>query len=86
MSISPAVSSGISGLNTAVRGLQRAAHEIATVNVPRTGKDGVSRTPGLDSTTKALVDLRIYTSQGAASVKVIKATDELLGTLLDERA
>lgn len=86
MSISAVYAAGITGLNTSVRGLAGAAHQIATVNVTRDGADGVERAPGLESATDALIDLERYVFQGKASVHAIAAADEMVGSLLDELA
>jgi hypothetical protein len=95
MAINPVLSAGLSGLNASIRGTASAAHDIATQQVPRAPPQQVAKAPenGQDSAAskrrsldEALVDLKLYEHQGKASVEVIQAADELLGTLLDELA
>ncbi|VAX03980.1 hypothetical protein MNBD_GAMMA20-1107 [hydrothermal vent metagenome] len=70
----PALQTGIAGINTALDGMRRNATEIA------------SNTTNPADTARALVDLRTHQHQVEASAKVVKAADEMLGSLLDERA
>ena len=71
----PALQTGIAGINNGLDGMRRNATEIARA----TSGDGTD-------STRALVDLRADQRQVEASVKVVKAADEMLGSLLDERA
>ena len=69
---------GISGIQTGLDNLRKDAEKIAQATTKREE----------DSTdlTQALVDLNTDRHQIEASVKVVKAVDEVLGTLLDLRA
>ncbi len=73
MSIS-ALQTGIAGINTGIDGMRRSATRIA----------GNTTNPA--DTVRALVDLHTNQHQLEASAKVVKASDEILGSLLDERA
>jgi len=72
MSIS-ALQTGSAGINNGFDGLRRTATVIA-------------RPGDTTDTTRALVDLRTDQHQVEASAKVVKAADEMLGSLLDVRA
>lgn len=67
--------SGIQGIHTGMENLKRDAHEIAS-SMAKGGED-------VDGLAKSLVDLNIDKLQVAASVKVVQAADETLGTLLN---
>ncbi len=69
----PALQTGIAGINTGLDGMRRNATEIAS------GKTSPA------DTARALVDLHANQHQAEASVKVVRAADEMLGSLLDER-
>lgn len=71
----PALPTGIAGINNGLDGLRRHATAIA-----RAADGDATDTP------RALVDLRADQRQVEASVKVVKAADEMLGSLLDVRA
>lgn len=71
----PALQTGIAGINNGLDGLRRNATEIARA----TTGDGTD-------TPRALVDLRADQRQVEASLKVVKAADEMLGSLLDVQA
>ncbi|HHH47885.1 MAG TPA: hypothetical protein ENK51_03240 [Gammaproteobacteria bacterium] len=71
----PALQTGVVGINNGLDGLRRNATEIARA----TSGDGAA-------SPRALVDLRAEQRQVEASVRVVKAADEMLGNLLDARA
>ena len=71
----PPINSAISGINTGFENLKRDAHDIAS-SVAKGKEDPVDLA-------KSLVDLNQDRSQAEASVKVVQAVDEVLGTLLD---
>ena len=73
------------GVNAAVRGTAVAAQEIATVTLPRSERgEDIKRVRGVEDLATALVDLKTYEYQARGSVEVMKAADEMLGTLIDE--
>ncbi len=71
----PALQAGIAGIDNGLDGLHRNATTIARA-APGDSADS----------TRALLDLRADQHQVEASVKVLKAADEMLGSLLDVRA
>lgn len=73
-----AMQSGLAGIHTGMNGLRKDAQVIASQNI----QNG----PNTKDLTDALVDLKANQHQVEASAKVIKAQDEILGTLLDEMA
>jgi len=74
----PPITSGVSGLNIGMENLKRDAIDIASTVTK--GKEDPA------DLAKSLVDLNQDRSQTEASVKVVQAVDEVLGTLLDVRA
>ena len=68
---------GIAGINNGLDGMRRNATEIA--------RAGTGDTTNPADTVRSLVDLRVNQHQVEASVKVVKAADEMLGSLLDVR-
>jgi len=78
MSSIPALSSAISGIMRGTNGVRQSAAEIASADMLR-GK------PGKDLATP-MVEMIGHRTQVEASAKVIKAIDEMLGTLIDIRA
>lgn len=77
MSIS-ALQTGISGVQTGLNNMRRNAAEIASAGTAN------GTTPS--DLTRSLINLQVDQRQVEASVKVIKAADAMLGTLLDELA
>ncbi|HEB92419.1 MAG TPA: hypothetical protein ENI94_02935 [Gammaproteobacteria bacterium] len=75
MSIST-LQTGIAGINNGLDGIRRSATQIAHTD----------NTTNPADTARALIDLRTNQHQVEASAKVVKAADEMLGSLLDERA
>ncbi len=77
MSIS-ALQTGINGVQNGLNSMRRDAAGIASATT-----SGGAMSADI---TRSLVNLRVDQRQVEASVKVIKAADEMLGTLLDELA
>lgn len=77
-------SAGISGIDAGMRDMDRAAQQIAELNVRPAAEAPVA--DGTDDMVSALIDLRIYARNVQASVEVVKTADEVLGFLLDVRA
>lgn len=70
--------SGLTGIHNGLEGIQKTANKIAS-------KDAMEATNPHDLA-KSMVDLKVYKHQVEASAQVVKATDEMLGTLLDIKA
>jgi len=68
-------SSGLQGIQSGLDNLRRDAQSIASASTQRE-----ENTPDI---AESLVDLNVNTRNTEASVKVVKAADEVLGTLLD---
>ena len=92
--ISNAMASGLQGVRNGTLGMQDAANRIAQNGVAqsqavnRNGTDGaaqqrVAETGGL---AEPIVDLKLNQRGVEASIEVVKAADETVGTLLDEMA
>ncbi len=71
----PPINSAVSSLQTSLENVKRDAHDVAS-SVAK-GKEDTA------DLAKSLVDLNQEGTQAEASVKVVQAVDETLGTLLD---
>lgn len=83
---------GIQGVQQGLVGMDTAARKIASAGVqteagnpagPQT-QAGLQGSP--DDLAESLIDLRLYERNVQASSQVVKTANEMLGTLLDERA
>jgi hypothetical protein len=73
------------GVKAAVRGTAVAAQEIASMTMPRSERgEDIKRVGGVEDLASAMVDLKTYEYQAQGGVAVIKAADEMVGTLTDE--
>ena len=96
MAVNPIMQSGINGVQAGLKRLDRAAQDIAHLNVDDSGAqsgandDGVIRpaTSGgrVDDAFDAIVELKLAKRQVQASARVIETADQVLGFLLDIRA
>ena len=78
MSMISGFQSALAGIDRGMNALRQDAHVIAS--------QGALNSPTNQDVTEAIVDLNVSSHQVEASSKVIKAQDEMLGTLLDEMA
>ena len=88
MAVNPMMT-GANGIQSALKGMNDAAKEIAELNLnvnPDDASEDAPRPGGLDAMSDALVSLKIYSRQVQANVEVVKTADEMLGFLLDEFA
>ena len=69
----------LQGIQRAQNGMQRSASNIARAN------QNIQRENTKDLT-RSLVELNQYKNAGIASMKVLKAADEILGSILDVKA
>ncbi len=86
MAVNPMLT-GVNGIQSALKGMNIAAQEIAELNID--SEDGAGTAPrpnGLDEMSEALISLKLYSRQVQANAEVVKTADELLGFLLDEFA
>ena len=96
MAVNPVMQTGITGVQTGLQRLDRAAQDIAHLNVDDSRAqagavdDGVIRTATsggrVDDAYDAIVELKLARRQVQASARVIETADEVLGFLLDIRA
>ena len=77
----------VNGMNSAIKGLNQAAQDVAELNVDRVG-DEATHAPatGAAEQADALLDLQLYERQVQASAKVATTADAVLGFLLDVHA
>lgn len=71
-------SNGFNGIRVGLDGIQRTASQIAS-------KDAME-TSSTHELAESMLDLKVYTYHVAASAQVVKATDQMLGILLDIKA
>ncbi len=72
-------SNALQGIQRAQNGMQRSASHIASSSQP--GQHEKTK-----DMTRSLVELNQHKNAGLASIKVLKAADEILGSLLDVKA
>ena len=78
MNNSISLSSALTGIQQGVNGMQGNASQIASASMMK------SENPS--TLAESLIDLRANQHQVSASVKVLKAADDMIGTLLDIKA
>ena len=83
-----AMSTGVNGLNSALKGLNKAAQDVAELNVAPQGvsEPEAARPKDVEDAAEALVSLKLYQREAQASAKVIETADAALGFLLDIHA
>ena len=79
MAIPPLISSSIQGIQRGTQGLRRNATEIAGAT------HGAPQLP-TRNLTRAMVELQQSNRQVSASVKALRAADQMIGSLLDIKA
>ena len=77
MSIGSVLNTGIQGVQAGVRGMEQSAQEIVKAG------SGANATGDF---IEPIMDLKLYENSVEASTKVVKAADEMIGTLLDTMA
>jgi len=75
MNLPSITGSALQGINQGLDNMRKDAQTIASVNT--------TRDENTQDLAQAMVDLNASARQTEASVKVVKAADEVLGTLLD---
>lgn len=78
LGVSSSLQSGLNGIHTGMQSFQASAEKIASQSANPQGTD-------LAEMAESVVDLMQAENQVAASAEVVKAGDEILGTLLDAR-
>jgi len=73
MAIDSVAQSGVQGINVALAQAQSAANTLASPNLDQT----------IEQVTESVVELKQAEQQAQASARVVRASDETLGTLLD---
>jgi len=86
--ISNALSIGVNGVQDAQRGMQDAASRIARSGTTEAPPREAAAPDGAveDSLAGSIVDLKVNQRNAEASIEVVRTADEMVGTLLDERA
>jgi flagellar hook protein FlgE len=77
MAINSIMGPAVQGIQKGFQGLRRVASEIAT------SQQSAETKP--TDLSRAMVEMKQHANQAKASARVLKAADELLGTLIDER-
>ena len=78
---------GLQGVQQGMVGMDTAARKIASAGVQTDSGSPTTPQSALGgSLTEALVELSLYERNVQASSQVVKTANELVGTLLDERA
>ncbi len=83
------MSAGVHGMNTALKGVQAAADEIADLNMTAREAAAPGSAPSDDDVmglVDALTSLKLYERQVQAAARVVETADEVVGFLLDVHA
>lgn len=86
MAVNPVMSTGIAGIQYGLRGMDQAAHEIASMNkaIQLESGEGRQATPDdVGDAAEAVVSMQTYERQVEASAKVVKTADAVIGMLID---
>lgn len=92
MAINPMLSTGLGGVRSGLNGLNKAASEVAELNVDKDVPDSTrsaeeaTTSKDVDDTLSAITDLKVYERQVQASAKVVETADSVVGFLLDVHA
>jgi len=94
MAVNPIMQAGVNGIQMGIKGLNRAAQDIADLNLDDRAKTAADNeverqnkpTEQVADAAEAIVDLRVHQRQVQASAKVVETADSILGFLLDVRA
>jgi hypothetical protein len=78
MAINSIMGSATLGIQRGMQGMRRVASEIASTQQTQQSKP--------TDLSRAMVEMKVHANQTKASVKALKVADDLLGTLIDERA
>ena len=82
MSSIPAFDSGLQSIQKGMNGLNKNAHEIANAKSGVTSADN----PGVNDVTEPLIDMKMNKLQVEMGAKVVQASSDMLGTLIDIKA
>src|SRR5690554_5327 len=87
--IGSVLNAGLEGVHKGMNGLHKTARDMASATTqaapaPATTQSPVVSQPSPEnSLAESMVELRLYEATTQASAKVVKAADEMLGTLID---
>jgi len=82
MSSIPAFDSGLQSIQKGMNGLNKNAHEIANTKSGAT----TNANPGVNDVTEPLIDMKMNKLQVEMGAKVIQASSDMMGTLIDIKA
>ncbi|MES9940937.1 MAG: hypothetical protein ABW104_06080 [Candidatus Thiodiazotropha sp. 6PLUC2] len=77
MGINSITGTALQGIHKGLQGMRRVASEIASTNQTQQTKP--------KDLSRSMVEMQQHANQIKAQVKTIKAADEVLGTLIDEK-
>ncbi|MCU7796581.1 MAG: hydrolase [Candidatus Thiodiazotropha sp. (ex Semelilucina semeliformis)] len=78
MAINSIMGPSLLGIQKGFQGMRRVASEIASTQQTQQAKP--------TDLSRAMVEMKVHANQTKASVKALQAADDVLGTLIDERA
>lgn len=80
------LAAGLQGVQQGISGMQDAAGRIARAGTATAQPGEASQASDNGSLAESIIDLRINQRGVEASTAVVRTADEMLGTLLDEKA
>ncbi len=86
MSSIPAFDSGLLSIQKGMNGLRKNAHEIANAKSGVAADNNPAQASGINDLTKPLVDIKLNKLQVEMGAKVVQASSDMIGSLLDIKA
>jgi len=86
MSTIPAFDSGLQSIQKGMNGLKKNAHEIANARSGTAADNNPAQAPGVHDVTEPLVDMKMNELQVKMGAKVVQASSDMIGSLLDIKA
>lgn len=86
MSTIPAFDSGLSSIQKGMNGLKKNAHEIANANSGAAANNSPAQAPGVNDVTEPLIDMKMNKLQVEMGAKVVQASSDMIGSLIDIKA
>ena len=86
MSSIPAFDSGLQSIQKGMNGLKKNAHEIANAKSGVAADTSPTQAPGVSDVTEPLVDMKMNKLQVEMGAKVVQASSDMIGSIIDIKA
>jgi len=86
MSSIPALDSGLQSIQRGTNGLKKNAHDIANAKNGAATDNSPTRAAGVSDVTEPLIDMKMNKLQVEIGAKVVQASSDMMGSLIDIKA